>query len=223
MEKTLFDEWSEDYDDLRNKSFLEKSKKNMVYIVEQFELHRSHFLEIGLGTGEIFEMTNTKFDFSLGTDVSEGMVKRAFSKVQIRKDNNNLFVSDGCNLPLQNNCVDLIICQDVLEHVPYQLQLILEIIRILNVNGIAIITTPNPLWAPVLYVAEKLKLKVKEGQHKFVFLSKLVKKALKKDAEKFQLISNRPFMMLPVKSRLDDTIEPLSNKRFFSIFGFSQM
>jgi hypothetical protein len=111
----------------------------------------------------------------------------------------------------------------VLEQVPYQDQSILEIIRVWKVNGIAIITTPNPLWAPVLSVAEKLKLKVNEGQHKFVFLSKLVKMILRKNADLFKVISFRPFMMSPVKSWLDVMIEPLSQKRFFSIFGFNQM
>ena len=149
------------------------------------------------------------------------MLRRASSKIKLRND--NLFVSDACNLPLRKNSFDLIICQDLLEHVPYQVQSVLEIFRILKDNGIAIITTPNPLWTPVLYIAEKLKLKVEEGQHKFVFLTKLVKKALKNDAEDISIVSDTPFMMLPVKSRLDGIIEPLSHKRFFSLFGFSQM
>jgi hypothetical protein len=37
----------------------------MASIIDQFKRHKSHFLEIGLGTGEIFEMTSTKFDFSV--------------------------------------------------------------------------------------------------------------------------------------------------------------
>jgi ubiquinone/menaquinone biosynthesis C-methylase UbiE len=214
----FFEQWSKDYDELRNKSFLEKSKKNMALIVEQYKHDKHNLLEIGLGTGEGFEMISARFNFSYGMDVSEGMVRRAYFKGKMK---NNLFVSDACSLPLQNDSFDFIICQDVVEHVPNQHQLILEIRRVLKDNGIAIITTPNPLWTPILYVAEKLKLKVEEGEHEFTFLSGLIKNSLR--GRDCSIIIERPFMMFPIKSRLDKFIEPLANKKFFSKFGFSQM
>jgi len=132
-----------------------------------------------------------------------------------------LFVGDGCNLPLKSNLFDFIICQDVLEHVDDQEKLILGICQVLKPNGIAIIMTPNPLWAPILYFAEKLKMKVEEGEHKFVFLPKLVNKTLKNS--QCNVLSYDSFMMLPTKSKLDNLIEPLCHKKFFSKIGFSQM
>ena len=113
-----------------------------------------------------------------GIDIAFDVVQEA--RCVLAKHRPGFAMSDIRALPFPNDSFDLIIFQDVLEHVPYQSQLILEITRILKVNGIAIITTPDPLWAPVLSVAEKLKLKVEEGQHKFVFLSKLVKMILRK-------------------------------------------
>jgi ubiquinone/menaquinone biosynthesis C-methylase UbiE len=212
-EKTFFEEWSKDYDQRRNKSFLEKSKKNMQSLVEQFMIDKNHFyyLEIGLGTGEVFEMRSTKFQFSYGTDISEGMVRRSLLKGKRYK---NLFVADACYLPLRKNSFDFIICQDVLEHVPDQSKLVFEISRILKNNGVAIITTPNPLWAPILYLAEKLKLKVEEGEHKFVFLHGLVKRCLKKEYGYDRILTD---------TKIDKAVEYFANKSRISKLGFSQL
>jgi len=217
FEKKFFEEWSLDYDKRRNKSFLDKSKEKMEQLLKKYSSNRENFFEIGLGTGESFELASKKFAESYGMDISEGMVRLTHSKFKKM----NLFVGDGCNLALKSNSFDFIICQDVLEHVPYQEKLVEEICRILKKDGIAIITTPNPLWALALFVAEKLKMKVEEGEHKFVYLPKLVEKTIQKT--NCQLISSSPFVMFPIKSKLDRIIEPLAEKGFWSKLGFSQM
>lgn len=216
-ERTFFEEWAKDYDDRRNKSFLEKSKKHMSSIVDKYS-HHGTFLEIGLGTGEVFELISSKFDIPHGMDISEGMVRRTYSKEKIKR---RLLVGDACSLPIKSDSFDFIVCQDVLEHVPYQNKMILEICRILKENGNAIITTPNPLWSPVLYLAEKLKLKVEEGEHKFVFLNNLVKKTIKDS--NCHVVRSTPFMMVPIKSNMDKFLESFSNNRFLSKLAFSQM
>ena len=217
FEKEFFEEWATDYDERRNKSFLEKSKQKLKTILEQIKINNGSYLEIGLGTGESFEISSSNFDFSVGTDISEGMVRKTKIKNNVSR---NLFVGDACNLPLKSELFDFIFCQDVLEHVPYQKKLILEVYRLLKMGGIGIITTPNPLWAPALYVAEKLKMKVEEGEHRFVFLPKLAKNTLR-DLP-CEIISTDPYMMIPVKTKLDSIIEPLSHS-FLSGLGFSQM
>jgi ubiquinone/menaquinone biosynthesis C-methylase UbiE len=221
-EKSFFEEWSKDYDERRNKSFLEKSKQNMLSLVKQFKKDNNHssYLEIGLGTGEVFEMTSPRFQCSYGTDLSEGMVRRSFMK---GKRISNLFVADACYLPLRKSSFDFIVCQDVLEHVPDQPKLVFEISRILKSDGIAIITTPNPLWAPILYLAEKLKLKVEEGKHRFVFLHGLVKKCLKNEYGHNGILTEKAFMMLPISTKIDKVVECLASKSRISKLGFSQM
>lgn len=217
-DKSFFEEWAEDYDERRNKSFLEKSKLHMSSIVDKYLNNNLNFLEIGLGTGEVFELISSKFKATYGMDVSEGMVRRTYSK---EIDKKKLFVGDACNIPTRSDFFDFIICQDVLEHVPHQDKMILEICRTLKKGGNAIITTPNPLWSPVLYVAEKLKLKVEEGEHKFVFLSSLVKKTIKNS--NCHVVSSTPFMMVPIKSSMDEFLESLSSYGFLSKLAFSQM
>lgn len=217
FEKQFFEDWATDYDQRRNKSFLKKSKIHLEKLFDKYA-HGKTFMEIGLGTGESFGILTTKFDISYGMDISEGMVRKTHQKY---KQKQNLFIGDGCNLALNANSFDFIMCQDVLEHVPSQNRLISEICRILKPEGIAIITTPNPLWAPVLYIAEKLHWKVEEGEHNFSFLSPLVKKTIKNF--NCLLIDDSPFMMIPVMTKFDKFIEPLSRKKLFKKSGFSQM
>ena len=46
-------------------------------------------------------------------------------------------------LPLDDNSVDIIICQEGIEHIPNQLLLLQEFNRVLKKNGTLLITTPN--------------------------------------------------------------------------------
>lgn len=217
VERSFFEEWSKVYDERRNKSYLKKVKQIWKELIDQY-IQPSYidYLEIGLGTGESFELNSSHFKNSYGMDIAEGMVRKAYSKQKIKK---HLFVGDACNLPLRSNSFDFVICQDVLEHVPYQEQLLLEVYRILRSQGIGIIATPNPLWEPLLYLAEKMSMKNQEGKHKFVNLPKMAKKVLD---SKCTIVSTSSFMMLPIESRIDSIIEPLKNS-FLSGCGVELM
>ena len=107
FEKKFFEEWAIDYDERRNKSFLVKSKEKMEQLLKKYSSNRENFFEIGLGTGESFELASKKFVESYGMDISEGMVRLTHSKFKKM----NLFVGDGCNLALKSNSFDFIICQ----------------------------------------------------------------------------------------------------------------
>ena len=217
VEKSFFEEWSIVYDERRNKSYLKKTKQIWKELISRY-IQPSHvdYLEIGLGTGESFEQNSNLFKNAYGVDLAEGMVRKAHSKQKIKK---HLFVGDACNLSLRSDSFDFIVCHDVLEHVPDQEQLLLEIYRVLKSQGIGIIATPNPLWAPVLYLAEKMNLKNEEGKHKFVNLPTIAKKVLD---SKCSIVSTSAFMMLPIETRIDNILEPLKTS-FLSRFGVELM
>lgn len=96
------------------------------------------------------------------------------AKAKVKKA--NLFVGDAQDIDLKENTFDFVVCMDILEHVDDPLKVMNETIRVLKREGIAVITTPNPLWAPIMWIAEKLKMKVEEGPHKFIFLPGYIKK-----------------------------------------------
>lgn len=57
-------------------------------------------------------------------------------------------------LPLDDNCVDLVICKDVLEHLIDPLFLTQEMSRILRPNGTLLIHVPNhfPIWGRIKFL-----------------------------------------------------------------------
>jgi len=72
-----------------------------------------------------------------------------------KRDHSRLdIVSDVTNIPVKNNEFDVILCIEVLEHIPYPIEAIKEFRRILKTGGKLILTAPvNSLthYAPFYY------------------------------------------------------------------------
>jgi len=131
------------------------------------EASRLCVLEVGCGNGDVVRSLNPKY--GMGLDVSEAMVAVARSR---HADCSNLRfeVGDAENLP-EGPLYDAVILPDLLEHVPdWRLALSQAAGRVAPGGRLAL-STPNPLWAPMLYVLEKVRLKMPEGPHRFVGLS----------------------------------------------------
>lgn len=52
------------------------------------------------------------------------------------------FVSDILSIPVEDNSFDVILCTEVIEHVPYPISVIKEFSRILKPNGVLLLTAP---------------------------------------------------------------------------------
>ncbi len=53
------------------------------------------------------------------------------------------YVSDICNIPVKDESFDVVLCTEVLEHVPEPIAAIKELSRILKHNGILLLTAPQ--------------------------------------------------------------------------------
>lgn len=76
----------------------------------------------------------------------------------INFDGLNAFNADALNIPIPSQSIDLIVCSEVLEHIPQIKIVIREFSRILSPNGILIISSPN--WISLFGIARLMSEKI---------------------------------------------------------------
>jgi len=127
-------------------------------------------LELGCGSGDVLRSLGPRC--GLGLDFSEAMIEIARRR-HAACANLEFQVGDAENLP-EGPLYDAVVLPDLLEHVPDWRRAVSEAAEHVKPSGLLVLTTPNPLWAPALYVLEKLHLKMPEGPHRFIALTAIV-------------------------------------------------
>ena len=130
----------------------------------------SRVLEVGCATGDILASLDP--EEGMGLDISPAMIELAARKhpgLRFR-------VHDLMQGPLDER-FDYAVAADVAEHVPDLDTMMRSVAGMLTERGVAVVVTANPLWAPVLYVAERLRMKMPEGDHEWRSRADLVSAA----------------------------------------------
>lgn len=135
---------------------------NLVGIYNSLIPPHSKILDIGCGTGDLTTRLNGRE--ALGIDLSEAMIRAARQKygglTNVRYERMDIFDS------MEPFDAEFITMADVLEHVVDVPAFMKQIFARAKNDSKAVITVINPIWEPVLMVAEKLHLKIPEGPHK---------------------------------------------------------
>ncbi len=126
-------------------------------------------LDVGCGTADL--LTGLRADLRvLGVDMTLGMLTAGAAR--------------GCTaaaraelLPFSNASFDGVLSVNLLEHVPEPLLILQEIARVLSVHGHAVLITPAAEWSALLNLAERLRLKLPEGPHRFLERGELMRLA----------------------------------------------
>jgi len=63
-------------------------------------------------------------------------------------DGMKTYEADACDTPFDDASFDTVVCRELIEHVPDDKELLMEIRRVLRPGGILFITTPNGLYQP---------------------------------------------------------------------------
>jgi len=144
-------------------------------------------LEIGCGTGAILD--SLRPSYGLGIDLSPEMIKVARQK----RPHLQFEVGDIEEMRLSES-FDFVVMVDLVEHLANLRGTFENLARIVGPETIVVSSSANPLWAPILHLAERLKLKMPEGDHRWPSLEEL--KGLCQSAG-FEILATDHRMILP--------------------------
>lgn len=106
---------------------------------QKFSIENLLILDIGAGEGSTSKLfSNNNFVVSL--EPKSERIKKIAGSSSLKP-----LMADCLNIPFRKSTFDLIILQDVLEHLSVDQKLIEELNNILKVNGIIYLSTPNKL------------------------------------------------------------------------------
>ncbi|MFW9965394.1 MAG: class I SAM-dependent methyltransferase [Candidatus Sifarchaeia archaeon] len=142
--------------------------KRLRKILSHVDFSKKTVLDVAGGTGYIGQTIKKMGGTYINLDISRGMLSLARDKLSSMKGNHLLILSDVHNIPLRENMVDVALVSEVLEHVQNPTLVLREVNRVLKQAGTIIVTNPNPFWAPIQFVAEKVKYKAPEGPHTYI-------------------------------------------------------
>ena len=103
-------------------------------------------LDVGCGMGYTSMLLSNITSQLVGTDVSIEGIKVAKERMGI-----DVLRSDSIMLPFKNECFDIVVMKDILEHVNDDIQAVKEIYRILRLGGLFILYVPYSLYDSISF------------------------------------------------------------------------
>jgi len=133
-------------------------------------LNGSRILDIGCGTGrhlsEALMLENTAV---FGADIHQHDLIEARKRIAYLEElglcrgSYQLLSADIVNLPFEDNFFDLIICSEVLEHIPNHHKALSELVRILKPGKTLVISVPRYVPEKICWLFSKEYHSVKNG------------------------------------------------------------
>ncbi len=198
--------WSDEFINKRGKC----AKRTLMLLKPYLISDNLKILDIGsdVGISTIsFAKLLPNYEF-IGIELGKNGVRKAKElKNKLNVDNVDFIVGDATMTNFDDDSFDIIICEQVIEHVRNQNGLIKEIFRILKKSGVLLISAPNKLFfwephinKPFIHWLPKRFLKLilnKKEQKYFTFLFPIstykLEKMLKKEGFKPNFVSHRFF------------------------------
>ncbi|MGH7195563.1 MAG: class I SAM-dependent methyltransferase [Candidatus Saccharimonadales bacterium] len=116
----------------------ERKARKILAVIKQFKkLEDAQVLDIGTGSGDIPNLLSRHCGKVCSVDLSDERINKKGYEFKLVKD---------AALPYAKNSFDVVVSNQVIEHVPAQLLHIKEIYRVLKPGGISYIATPNKFW-----------------------------------------------------------------------------
>lgn len=146
-------------------------------------------LEIGCGTGTL--LSRVKPRRGVGVDISPRMVEIASRKYPEYE----FHAEDAAALTVREQ-FEYVMVPDVIEHLPDVKAVFSSIHGVCGEGSKVVVSCVNPLWTPVLHLAERLGMKMPEGDHRWLSKRELAEAAF---SGGFVLLSCFGRILLPKK------------------------
>jgi SAM-dependent methyltransferase len=129
-----------------------RGKVRKQFILKHLNSFSGLLLDIGCNRGAY--ISDYKNGAAIGLDISFPVLNRARQRL-----GNILLQGDAQNPALKSEKIDIVLCSEVLEHVPDPEKVIAEAYRVLKTGGILFLTTPNysgekPTWVKIGEMSE---------------------------------------------------------------------
>lgn len=113
---------------------------NIMKFLGNIDLCGKIVLEIGFGSGMVYDKIKDTGCCYIGGDISHDLVKR--KNREIHEAEFMVIDQETSKICLIDSSVDILICSNVIEHVPYHDKLLCEIYRLLKPGGKLIMAVP---------------------------------------------------------------------------------
>ena len=121
-------------------------------------------LEVGCGSGKVSEAIVATVKNLTVVDISQKLARDVGERLQVEWGE-----EDACNLNIADNSFDIVISSECIEHTPHPRQALREMVRVLKPKGTLIVTSPNKLWYPILWLSMVLKIRRFAGNENWLF------------------------------------------------------
>lgn len=151
-----FDEWISVYDVIQRVKLLKT--------LFPLSANRYSCLEVGCGTGRISENIFRCFAEYVVSDISEKLSKQTGDRLGVRS-----LVLNVSDLSDVRETFDVVLSSECIEHTQDPFNSISQMVRLVKPGGHLVLTTPNRLWFPVLWISMKLGLRRFNGVEHWIF------------------------------------------------------
>ncbi len=135
-------------------------KKEYVRYLKKFFFDRT--LECGCGAGVYTTFLKTVCKYFVGIDINSELIRMASANL----DECDFCVSDVMHLPFKDNCFDLLVAADVVEHTSNAYEALKEIYRVIKKQGMCSLSVPSNNWE---FVCKLLGLTKYSFGHNYLF------------------------------------------------------
>jgi len=121
-------------------------------------------LEVGCGTGRISKrIASIGADLTV-LDIGESLVDKVSHSLSCTG-----VVGNACNIPFADQAFDVVVSSECIEHTPKPELAIEEMCRVCRCGGMVCITSPNRLWYPLLFIANRFGLRKFSGIENWIW------------------------------------------------------